>query len=377
MLEGRSDEVNQLLERGMEQAAERLQFERAALMRDQLASLRKIQATADREQPTGDRDLDAFALVGEPGEYAVSVMLIRGGTQARHHQLFPAHAWPAGRGARVVPDAVLRARGSPPEVLVNLDLPDAAALEEALASRSNRKTRVARGERGALARDVALATENADQALRCARPPAGRDDLLAELGAALELPTTPQRLECFDISHTGGEGTVASCVVYGPEGALKKEYRRFNIEGVTPGDDYGALRQAVRRRYTRIAAGEFPAPDVLFIDGGAGQMQRGAAGARRTGLRRAHAGRRVEGRRIASGAGAAASARPRVRWCCRPIRRRCAWSSACATKRIDSRSRATSAARAAPQRIDAGDRAGARPVQAPRTAASSSADCRA
>ena len=82
----------------------------------------------------------------------------------------------------------------------------------------------------------------------------------------------PQRLECFDISHTAGEGTVASCVVYGPEGPMKKEYRRFNIAGITPGDDYGALRQALRRRYERVSSGEVVAPDVLLIDGGLGQI---------------------------------------------------------------------------------------------------------
>jgi excinuclease ABC subunit C len=96
--------------------------------------------------------------------------------------------------------------------------------------------------------------------------------MLAALAGELDLPEVPSRIECFDISHTGGEGTMASCVVFGPEGPLKKEYRRFNITGVSPGDDYGALRQAVHRRYTRIRDGEVPAPDLLFIDGGQGQI---------------------------------------------------------------------------------------------------------
>src|SRR6185369_3446471 len=100
----------------------------------------------------------------------------------------------------------------------------------------------------------------------------GVEEQLASLAQELDLPEIPQRIECFDISHTGGEGTVASCVVFGPEGPLKKEYRRFNISGVTPGDDYGALRQALQRRYTRIREGEVPAPDLLLIDGGLGQV---------------------------------------------------------------------------------------------------------
>jgi excinuclease ABC subunit C len=96
--------------------------------------------------------------------------------------------------------------------------------------------------------------------------------MLEDLAHILRLERAPTRLECFDISHTSGEGTVASCVVYGPEGPMKKEYRRFNITGVTPGDDYGALRQALKRRYERIRAGEVVAPDVLLIDGGLGQI---------------------------------------------------------------------------------------------------------
>src|SRR5581483_4393971 len=116
----------------------------------------------------------------------------------------------------------------------------------------------------------------ADQALRMKLAQRqGIQEMLADLARELDLPEVPGRIECFDISHTGGEGTVASCVVFGPEGALKKEYRRFNITGVTPGDDYGALKQALERRYTRIRSGEVPAPDLLLIDGGLGQIGQG------------------------------------------------------------------------------------------------------
>jgi excinuclease ABC subunit C len=118
-----------------------------------------------------------------------------------------------------------------------------------------------------------LTLENATQSLRMRHSQrAGVEEMLAELTRALDLPEPPARIECFDISHTGGEGTVASCVVFGAEGALKKEYRRFNITGVTPGDDYAALRQALERRYKHVRAGEVPAPDLLLIDGGAGQI---------------------------------------------------------------------------------------------------------
>jgi excinuclease ABC subunit C len=272
VLEGRSTEVNELLEQRMQAAAERLDFEQAAALRDQLSNLREIQATqlASTERR---RNLDAFALVGEPGDYAISVLLVREGRMLGTTTYFPRTP---GMPDEALASFLMQHYGRediPPEVLLNLDLPDATILEEALTERAGRRVSLTRAARGTPARYVAHARENAEQAqlMRAAR----RQDvseLLAALGRALDLPAAPQRLECFDISHTGGEGTVASCVVFGSEGALRKEYRRFNIEGVAAGDDYGALREAVGRRYARIRAGEFPAPDVLLIDGGAGQL---------------------------------------------------------------------------------------------------------
>jgi excinuclease ABC subunit C len=127
--------------------------------------------------------------------------------------------------------------------------------------------------RGLGVKYVELTQENASQGLRMRHAQRqGMEEMFAALAGVLDLPEVPGRVECFDISHTGGEGTVASCVVFGPEGPLKKEYRRFNITGVTPGDDYGALRQALERRYKRIRDGEIPLPDLLLIDGGLGQI---------------------------------------------------------------------------------------------------------
>jgi excinuclease ABC subunit C len=273
VLEGRNDEVNSELAAAMEKAAEALQFERAAALRDQLAALKQVQSQ-QIVTGEGDRDIDVFAQVGEPGEFAVSVMIIRGGRNLGSTTYFP-------KGALAEPNEALAsflmqyyAETPPPsEILVNVELAEVEALTDALSSRAGSSLKIWKPARALPARWMAMSVENAEQALRMRRARrADIGDMLADLGKLLGLPAIPQRLECFDISHTAGEGTVASCVVFGPEGPLKKEYRRFNITGVTPGDDYGALRQALRRRYERVKAGEVPAPDVLFIDGGQGQI---------------------------------------------------------------------------------------------------------
>jgi len=273
VLEGRNDEVNAELATTMEKAADGLQYERATALRDQLAALKQVQSqqivTAE-----GDRDIDLFALVGVPGEFAISVMIIRGGRNLGSTCYFP-------KGSLAEPNEALASflmqyyaeTPPPPEILVNLELAEAEALITALGDRAGSHSRLWRPSRALPARWMAMTVENASQALRMRR--ARRADIglmLEELGKVLNLERAPARLECFDISHTAGEGTVASCVVYGPEGPMKKEYRRFNITGVTPGDDYGALRQALKRRYERVRAGEVVAPDVLLIDGGLGQI---------------------------------------------------------------------------------------------------------
>jgi excinuclease ABC subunit C len=242
-------------------------------LRDQLAALKQVQAqqivTAE-----GDRDIDVFAIVGEPGEFAVSVMIIRGGRNLGATCYFP-------KGALAEPNEALASflmqyyaeTPAPPEILVNLELAEAEALTAALNERSGVNSRLWRPSRALPVRWLAMTVENATQALRMRRARrADIEEMMVELGTLLGLESPPKRLECFDISHTAGEGTVASCVIYGPEGPIKKDYRRFNITGVTPGDDYGALRQALRRRYERIRDGEAVAPDVLLIDGGLGQI---------------------------------------------------------------------------------------------------------
>ncbi|MBU6379113.1 MAG: excinuclease ABC subunit UvrC [Gammaproteobacteria bacterium] len=273
VLEGRNDEVQRNLAERMEHASERLEFERAAALRDQIAALKELQAqqvvAADDE-----RDADVFAIAGDPGGYAVIVMPVRGGRSLGTSGFFP-------RAAFADPPEALSSflmqyyseQEPPAEIYTNLALEDAASLGEALTPRAGRIVRVRRAQRGLAARWVEMAAENAGNALRMrlARRE-GYEEMRMALAGELGLESPPTRLECFDISHTQGEGTVASCVVFGAEGPLKRDYRRFNIEGVAPGDDYGALRVAVARRAARIAAGEVPRPDLLIIDGGPAQL---------------------------------------------------------------------------------------------------------
>ncbi len=273
VLEGRNADVQRELAESMESASQRLEFEKAAVLRDQIAAIQELQAqqvvAADDE-----RDADIFAVAGEPGEYAIGVMPVRGGRSLGTTHHFP-------RAVFAEPDEVLSSflmqyyavQAPPPEVYSSLLLEDAASLSEALSAQAGHAVRVRRAQRGLAARWAEMTRDNAVQALRMrlARSE-GWADMYTDLALLLGRASPPTRMECFDISHTQGEGTVASCVVFGPEGPLKKEYRRFNISGIEPGDDYAALRQALGRRYSRIQAGEMPPPDLLVIDGGPAQV---------------------------------------------------------------------------------------------------------
>ena len=272
VLEGRNDEVQRRLAADMERAAERLEYERAAALRDQIAAIKELQAqqvvTADDE-----RDADIFAVAGEPGDYAVAVMPVRGGLSLGTLHHFPKAVDDPGAVLASFIMQYYAPQPPPPEVYTSLALEDGAALAEALSQQAGHAVRVRRAQRGLAARWVEMTRENAANALRMrSARREGWEELYADLAALLGWPAPPVRLECFDISHTQGEGTVASCVVFGPEGPLKKEYRRFNITGIQPGDDYGALRQALQRRYARVRDGEVPAPDLLVIDGGPAQV---------------------------------------------------------------------------------------------------------
>lgn len=276
-LQGRTTEVSKDLVRRMEQAAEQLDFERAAHLRDQVARINRVQ---EKQFVTaGIGDADVVAAVTEGRRYCVAVMFIRGGRNLGSRTFFPRSA--ATVDATEVLSSFLAqyylAREAPAEVIVNAEPTGRELLEQVFSDKAGRKVRIRARVRSDRARWLEMASTNALHALQLRLASAGsiarQLDALREL---FELGAAPARLECFDISHTGGESTVASCVVFGPEGPQKSEYRRFNIRNITGGDDYAAMRQALQRRYTRLKKGEAPLPDVLLIDGGRGQLNEAA-----------------------------------------------------------------------------------------------------
>jgi excinuclease ABC subunit C len=277
VLEGRNDEAQVELGRRMELAAEQLNFEEAARVRDQLKHLKALQAqqivTADI-----DHDADVIAVAAGNGEYCIALMFVRGGRSLGSTTFFPKA--PLAELPEVLSAFVTQyylERESPHEIIVERDFDEMHVLEMTLAERASHKVRITSSVRGIRARWLEMMQNNAEQALKMrALARTSLESSLEDLRDAFNLEETPRRIECFDISHTGGTDTVASCVVFGVEGPVKSDYRRFNIAGIQPGDDYAAMYQALTRRYKRVRDGEITAPDVLLIDGGKGQLAEAA-----------------------------------------------------------------------------------------------------
>lgn len=275
-LEGRSNALAEELSTGMEQAAARLDFERAAALRDQIALLRRVQDQQSMEGGSGD--VDVLAAVANPGGACVHLISVRGGRVLGSKNFFPQVGIEEGAGEILVAFIAQYYLGNPErdlpgELIVNAQHEDFPTLIAALGEARGRELQISQRVRGTRARWQQLAVTNAEQALGARL--ANRQHVAARLEAlaeALGLDEPPQRMECFDISHSSGEATVASCVVFGPEGPLKSDYRRYNIEGVTAGDDYAAMHQALTRRFGKIKAGESKLPDILLVDGGKGQL---------------------------------------------------------------------------------------------------------
>jgi excinuclease ABC subunit C len=272
-LEGKSSVVIEELGGDMEGASNRLEFERAAQLRDQIATLKRMQAQHYVQGASADMDVLACQITG--GIACVSVLYFRNGVSLGSREFFPRLTFNATESdvlASFIAQYYLD-KPIPHELLVNHPLEEGALLMEALTRHCGHTVEIKHQVRAERARFLDLARKNAEAAVvtRLASNQTMRDrfESLREL---LELDETPQRLECFDISHTMGELTVASCVVFGTDGPEKSQYRRFNINGIEPGDDYAAMRQVLQRRYQRIKEGEGVLPDVLLIDGGKGQV---------------------------------------------------------------------------------------------------------
>ena len=272
-LQGRAGEVVAALKAQMAAAAAALAFERAAVLRDKITRLTQLQTRQFVESTTAG-DVDVVAAAAQQGLVAVNVVMIRGGRHVGDRTFFPRQADAAALSEVVAVFVVQHyvEQPVPPTIIVS-EAGDYAALAEVLSAQAGAKVTITDHPGGERRVWLAMALQNATLAIgqRLAQK-ATQDERLAALQEALGLPPEAQRFECFDVSHTMGERAVASCVVFDRRAMQSGEYRRFNVAPAQAGDDYAALREALTRRCARIAAGEFPAPDLLLIDGGRGQV---------------------------------------------------------------------------------------------------------
>ena len=274
-LAGKDDQViNQLVKR-MENASEELRFEEAGILRDQIQAVRRV--TERQFVSNQGEDLDVMGVAFDAGMACLHVLFIRQGKVLGSRSYFP--KVPGGTDMSEVVQTFVgqfylqgsEARTLPAEILLDFTLPERELLAESLSALAGRKVNIQSKPRGDRARYLKLARTNAATALTTKLSQHSTiQQRLAALATFLELDTI-HRMECFDISHTMGEQTIASCVVFNRDGPLRSDYRRYNIEGITPGDDYAAMNQVLRRRYGK-ALEEDKIPDVIIIDGGKGQL---------------------------------------------------------------------------------------------------------
>jgi excinuclease ABC subunit C len=258
----------------MESAAAEQDYEQAARFRDQITKLKQVEAEQIISKASA-RDFDVIAVASESGVHCVTLLFIRGGKVLGSRNYFPKV------GGDTSDDHILNGflpqyylnKNAPAEIIVDADIVDRELLEGILAERSAHRVRIKHKVRSDRLRWLQLARTNATQGVKLhIASNATIRKQFAALGEVLQLETAPERLECFDVSHTSGEATVASCVVFNQAGALKSDYRRFNLTPEAAGDDYAGMAEALRRRYARIKKGEVAMPDVLFVDGGKGQL---------------------------------------------------------------------------------------------------------
>jgi excinuclease ABC subunit C len=282
-LDGSSDRLIKELTTRMEEKSAALDFERAAAIRDQIIDLRRIHEQQYVSDQSSDADVLAAAMQG--GYTCVHLIVIRGGRLIGSKSFFPRDKLAENEGALL--EAFIaqyyvkedNAAAIPSELIIAPAIEDAKAMAEAMSYCAQKSVKISSSVRGHRARWLAMALTNAQQSLLSfVSNKQNVQQRFEQLRIALDLDAVPQRIECFDISHTSGESPVASCVVFDANGPVKADYRRFNIEGITGGDDYAAMEQSLRRRYTRVAREASDSvdggkvPDILLIDGGKGQL---------------------------------------------------------------------------------------------------------
>ncbi len=272
LLEGKQSELEGRLRLAMEQAAEAQHYEQAAALRDQLYALHTVQQKQVMESGQAT-DADIIAVAELKGTVCVNLAMVRGGRHLGDKSLFPQNA--EGLELSEVLEAFLAQHylslSAPPLLITSLEI-GTGTLEALLTEQSGYKVQIRHNVSGERRQWLDMALSNALLALQQhAGQQAGQQARLEALRAALSLPQL-MRIECFDISHTMGEATIASCVVYDNLAMRNSEYRRYNITGITGGDDYAAMRQVLLRRYQKLQSGEGKRPDLVLIDGGIGQL---------------------------------------------------------------------------------------------------------
>jgi excinuclease ABC subunit C len=272
-LQGRNQKVLTRLIARMEQASAALEFETAAMFRDQINALKQMQA----QQFISGRqvDIDFIALSQEQSQTCVQLVTVRGGRNLGQRNFYPSQT----EGYK--PDEVLEAflgqyyqkRQPPPDIVISHALENESLLTSVFSESAGHKVRIQSRPRGERRKMLESAVRNARQALQMRL--AGKANMVAQFEAlqqVLSLEEVPASVECFDISHTAGNQTVGSCVVFDNNGPVKSSYRRYNLKSITPGDDYAAMHQVLSRRYGKVQAQEGMLPDLLIIDGGKGQL---------------------------------------------------------------------------------------------------------
>ncbi|WP_075184661.1 excinuclease ABC subunit UvrC [Teredinibacter haidensis] len=277
-LEGKNDNLHQSLVTLMERASSDLHFEQAAIYRDRITALRQVQAQQVME--AGQRNMDIIACAIAPGASCVHRLYVRQGRVVGSKNYYPKNKLDNSEAdilSAFVSHSYLGDSGMdvPPYVVLSHPIPDAQALAEAIELHSHRKIQMTANVRTYRAKWLVMAEQaaklNLQARLNSAHTLEQRYEALQEALAADE---TPGRIECFDISHSSGESTVASCVVFDQNGPVKSDYRRFNITDITAGDDYAAMEQALNRRYSRLQKEGKQLPGLLLIDGGKGQLSK-------------------------------------------------------------------------------------------------------